>query len=420
MIKLTNGQAEGLANIAEFLKSDDPCYLLTGKPGTGKTFLLSEVPGLVKYGTVIGCGPTHKAVEVLATRLPEIECCTIHRFLGLRPKRTKDKTVLTRRNDYDPSSNMDVRVVLMDESSMNGTEITAYILEDIKTWGRQYIFVGDRHQLPPVNEVSSPCFNLDFGRWRTHLTEIVRQAADNPIIQAAGLIQDAIEAGKAPEITPGQSDTGVVQILSKQKWREKLAEYVLAPGGNDGYRILAYRNAVVREYNQLVRETLGLDLAVPFTVGESVVVNEAFCQNEEVIFNTGEEYTVTDMQPLTHMTYPTLTGWSVKLSANGIQIPQSVAVLDDDKCGTEYKRVTDALIEHGRKHNDWRGYYRLVETFCDIRPLYAMTCHKSQGSTFDNVFLDVGDVYTNRNKLEADYCLNVGMTRARFNVYVRM
>ena len=47
------------------------------------------------------------------------------------------------------------------------------------------IFVGDPAQLPPVGEVASETFAVEN---RSHLTTIVRQAAGNPILAAAGII----------------------------------------------------------------------------------------------------------------------------------------------------------------------------------------------------------------------------------------
>jgi exodeoxyribonuclease-5 len=41
-----------------------------------------------------------------------------------------------------------------------------------------------------------------------------------------------------------------------------------------------------------------------------------------------------------------------------------------------------------------------------------MTAHKSQGSTFENVFVDVQNIWRNPNKEEAMQCLYVACSRA--------
>lgn len=413
---LTKGQAQANQKLDRFLESDSPFFLLTGSAGCGKTHLLSLVPDKVKSGRVVGTGPTHKSCAVLATRLPDIPVMTIHRFLGLRPKRTKDTTVLTRRNDYDPSAHMDVRVVVLDEGSMAGADIKKYILEDAETWGRKYIVVGDAYQLNPPNEKTCPMFDIDYGENKHELTEIVRQAADNPIIKAATVIRDAIRAGKAPDVVAGQVDGLGVHMLRRQAWEDKIGEYV-DNHDPDSFRIIAWRNETVRGYNQLVRRMLGLDIDVPFSVGEWVVVNEAYIQDEDVILNTGVEFEVMEMIPITHPVYEDLTGWLVVVQFSNGEMAEA-PVLDHKLCGDLYKSRLQKLTDKAKVNNDWRPYYRLSEFFCDMRPLYALTGHKSQGSTFDNGFLDLRDIYANKNLAEADREFYVGITRFKYNVYV--
>lgn len=414
---LTEDQSKAATLIAEFLKSSDPFFLLSGSAGCGKTFLLSDVPNLIKNGKVIGCGPTHKSVEVLSGRLSDIETMTIHRFLGLRPKRTGDKTVLTKRNDYDPSSHFDVRVVMLDEASMVGTDILKYIVEDAETWDRKYIFVGDSYQLNPVNEQDCPVFNLDYGEWQFELNQIVRQAEGNPIITAATAIREAIKSGKQPDVVKGTSEGVGVHLLKRQAWIDKLSEHVDS-ATPDTFRVIAYRNDTVRDYNRLIRELKGLDTSMPFCKGEYVVVNEAYSRDEQVILNTGTEFMVNHMDDYTHPAFPELSGYTVRLEMAGLIIQETVNVLDYDKCGEAYKKQLAKLVENAKKTGDWRAYYRLVEAWCDLRPLGANTSHKSQGSTFDNVFVDYRDIYTNRIAVEADRSLYVAITRARHNVYV--
>jgi exodeoxyribonuclease-5 len=411
-ITFTEDQSMALQKLETFLKSDDPFFLLSGSAGVGKTFLLSEVPKLVKYGGIVGCGPTHKSVKVLSDRLPDIECCTIHRFLGLRPRRSKDKTILVKRNDYDPSANAHIRYVVLDEASMNGTDILSWVIKDAKEWDRKYILSGDMYQLNPVGEMVTPCFNLDFGPHQAELKQIVRQAADNPIIKAATAIRDAIATGKEPPMVFGNLDGVGVYAMKESAWMAKLKESV-HNHDPDSFRIIAYKNDTVRKYNQVVRGLLGYNTSLPFQEGEMVVVNEAYAQNDQIILNTGDEFEVEAMQPFTHEAHPELQGYSVLLRDSEV-----VNVLDHDLCGAIFKQKMDNLKASAMESNDWRAYYRMAEEFADIRPLYGITAHKSQGSTFDNVFVDFRDIYTNRIAAEADRCLYVAMTRARYNVYV--
>lgn len=411
-ITFTSDQQQALDKIQTFLESDDSFFLLSGSAGCGKTFLLSQVPDMVQYGHVYGCGPTHKSVKVLSERLKNVNCCTIHRFLGLRPRRSKDKTILTKRMDYDPSEYAHVRVVVLDEASMNGTDILGWVQKDAKEWDRKYILSGDMYQLNPVGELATPCFSMDFGPHQFELKQIVRQAADNPIIKAATAIRDAIAAGREPPLRFGNLDGVGIYAMKASDWESKLKEHVFNHDP-DSFRVLAYKNDTVRKYNQMVRGMLGYDTSVPFQTGEIVVVNEAYSQNDQVILNTGEEFEVEAMQAFVPPAHPELKGFQVLLKDSEV-----VNVLDYEACGDIYKQKLASLTESAKISNDWRAYYRLAEEFADIRPLYALTAHKSQGSTFDNVFVDFRDIYSNRIAAEADRCLYVAVTRARYNVYV--
>lgn len=61
----------------------------------------------------------------------------------------------------------------------------------------------------------------------------------------------------------------------------------------------------------------------------------------------------------------------------------------------------------------WREYHKnLSEPFADVNYGYAMTVHKSQGSNFYNVFVDIQDILKNNNQTEKRKCLYTAMTRA--------
>jgi exodeoxyribonuclease-5 len=47
---------------------------------------------------------------------------------------------------------------------------------------------------------------------------------------------------------------------------------------------------------------------------------------------------------------------------------------------------------------------------------YAITVHRSQGSTFNNIFVDMEDIMRNRNWLECLKLFYVAITRARYAV----
>ena len=59
-----------------------------------------------------------------------------------------------------------------------------------------------------------------------------------------------------------------------------------------------------------------------------------------------------------------------------------------------------------------------MEEFIDVRPIYSSTVHKSQGSTYDNVFLHIEDLSACPTYTDIPRLLYVALTRARNNVYI--
>jgi exodeoxyribonuclease V alpha subunit len=161
--------------------------ILTGRPGTGKTYLLSKIIESLhsdKY-EVMCAAPTGKAASVLCMKLGGRSVRTIHSMLGLRPD---GKPLHNRHNKLQAD------FVVIDECSMVDSELMSYLLDAIDP-GTGLILCGDPNQLQsvgagtPFNDIimhgNLPCVEL---------VEPQRNAADSGIIQLAYAIAD----GKFP------------------------------------------------------------------------------------------------------------------------------------------------------------------------------------------------------------------------------
>jgi len=415
MSKLTKGQEEIISKAALFLdpkQKIEHIFKIEGSAGTGKTFSLDMIAKMNPEKTV-GTAPTHKAVKVLENRVGEfISTGTIHKFLGLKPKREGDSSILIRDRNYDPTQYFDLKTVILDEGSMVGQVLMEFIQKDIEAWGRKYVVSMDGLQLPPVNEKES-AFAGSY-KFQVSLDEVVRQAKDNPIIQTIQELRKAIIEGKAPELRQNVKKGMGVHLMRKDTWEKKLMEFSKMSKDPDFFRIIAYRNETVHYYNSIVRSMLGMDTSVPFAPGEYVTVKEAFLQNDQVVLNTGEELKVTKMVYHRHPVYPTLEGWEVTCEGKETKFH----VLHSVKCAGALKLNLQKVAGECKESGNWNPYYTLKEYWVDLRPPFAITAHQSQGSTFENVFIDYRDIYTNRIKSEADRCLNVALTRPRQNDFV--
>ena len=78
----------------------------------------------------------------------------------------------------------------------------------------------------------------------------------------------------------------------------------------------------------------------------------------------------------------------------------------------------DALVKYYKRQKNWERYFYLKQNFPDLRPRDAATVHKSQGSTYDSVFVDLGNISTCHQADQAARMLYVAFSRAKHKVYV--
>ena len=147
--------AEGLAEdqIAAVAALDGHRFgILTGPPGSGKTYLLARyVKGLQAAGfrNVVLCAPTGKAAarmtECLQEVLPGAQAYTIHKTLGPQRDPETDEFEFI----YGPGFPLKCDAVVVDETSMLETSLAARLLE-ATTPEMAVLFIGDHYQLPSV------------------------------------------------------------------------------------------------------------------------------------------------------------------------------------------------------------------------------------------------------------------------------
>lgn len=82
----------------------------------------------------------------------------------------------------------------------------------------------------------------------------------------------------------------------------------------------------------------------------------------------------------------------------------------DKQMGTIERYVMKPLWKY------WNGKY--VSQFADVIYGYSITTHKSQGSTFNDVFVDANDILQNTNENEAKRCIYTAHTRCSGEVHV--
>jgi exodeoxyribonuclease V alpha subunit len=118
--------------------------VIEGGPGTGKTFLTSHlVRAMGPKARVILTAPTGKAAARLKQFNPQVMCGTLHSILGIKSEKHLART----------SSYVQADLILVDECSMVDAKLLAFFLESLES-GQRVVFLGDGHQLPPVESGS--------------------------------------------------------------------------------------------------------------------------------------------------------------------------------------------------------------------------------------------------------------------------
>ena len=168
---------------------NNPVSILTGGPGTGKTFTLSNViDGFEQTGKSFKmAAPTGKAAKKMeeATGQP---ACTIHRLLEPKPRTDPISGNVNFSFNKNHENPIDADILILDECSMITNSLMADTLDAIAT-GTKLVLVGDKGQLPSVG--AGAVFRDMIGSKRipvTELTEIQRNSGD--IVKACKAISE--------------------------------------------------------------------------------------------------------------------------------------------------------------------------------------------------------------------------------------
>ena len=406
-ITLTEDQQKAMNAFQQFLLDPtETVFVLSGYSGCGKSTLvrtlLDKLPVFMKTAKLINpsqkdyevalTATTNKAAENLA-RITGSSATTIHSFLSLRVS-TDYKTGVTTLSprNWHPVENY---LLFIDEASYIDSKLLELIFK--LTNKCKIVFVGDPAQLTPVKSSATPVFGANFNG--AALTQVVRQAEGNPIVDLSTKFRHTVNTGEFFSFKP---DGHHIQHLNEMDFHEAIINEFARPDWSYAdSKILAWTNKKVIAYNQFVRNQV--KGSPDFHVGDYAVCN-SYIQLGKTSIKTDELVEITD-----------IAGWTEMFGVKGrfFELNRSTNVFFPRSLEEANARVKKAKAE-----GDFSLVAHIESGWIDLRAAYACTINKSQGSTFDKVFIDLSDVSRCNSGDQIARMLYVAVSRARSQVFL--
>jgi len=405
---------------------------------------------------IIIISPTHKAKNIIKNQYEEyitsknyifekrgfgiyidIKFWTIPRFLNMKQIYDKQGNSHFIYEDTNKSRNI-TPFLFIDEAGMVNKEQAKKLLT---TFSHVFkVFLGDEYQLLPVKEKNSHIFK-EFKQKKLELTEIMRTGNKN--------LGKAYKLTRKFSMDMGQSDIYklfyklnryIIFCSSKHDFFNKIKENYDIERGD---MCLTYSNISKDKYNAEIRKQK-INSPQKYSRGDRIIFdkfhkhkkdNEQFkylypsdifvIKNIDVQKHTieQEDYDVYNME--------------IESICGNKEILYIKKVIDEPrykKMISKYKKNTKKYIEkHSEKIKQgciqpseiqtiWDNFYLHFNQYnVPISHAYALTIYKSQGSTYENVFIDISnitDCLYPRDKNQYSKAIYTSITRAKKNVYI--
>jgi len=453
-LALTPDQQAAAAAFAAWLEApaDGTPFVLSGYAGTGKTFLstrlLQQVEATGLCWTVVA--PTHKAVGVLRRQLdlvglqPTWYPSTVHRLLRLKLRRQGD---LERCEETEQTAMAleHLGLVLIDEASMVDSALLEIALRCAHPFRSRLVFVGDPAQLPPVGEAVSPVFALGRAS-RADLRQVVRH--QGPVLRlATGLRQGELPCRRPPALAPLRTDVGMVCALDRSEWLLAAQAALRRSHETDNpdlARILCYTNRSLEQLVPIARRALHGEMAdqLPVLPGEVLITRSAVmapacregaeaAEEPDMVLGSNRELVVRDVRPercdlaefgvgfgsLEGLGAPVIDTLCASVEAGETQLALRLLPPLGSAARSSLEAVLQGLRQQAHEAGKrdgralWRRYFLLRDAFASLGPAAVLTVHRSQGSTFGEVFVDA-DVFWPKDDTLRRQLVYVAVSRA--------
>lgn len=429
-------QIDALNEMDRFMKSNETSMTLSGYAGTGKTSLMEMIAqkGRKQYRPVVFCATTNKAAAVLNERVSKagFKAATLNKVFGISVEVDSNSSTYNARNLVNVLKDVDITpgtTVVIDEASMINEENYSILNNIAKRNSLKIIYVGDEAQLAPVGEDKiSKVFRNGDGKV-IRLTQVER-TDDNAILKEATDLRNGNPLSGISSFNDKGEGVAYISPNHQDEINNVVANYVKGLKHDPNcFRILAFTNKAVSAYNNQVRELLGYTSPTP-NVGEPMTgyANWGYdWKTKSYRFINSESYKVSKVdKPHTIQTHLS-DGTAITMEAIPLTLEDSLGNVDtfdfiDIKSNlsnlqaavqlanekkmlwAEAKRAVgrDAKANIYQRINFIDNFLFVNDNIEDsnhnllqVKTIdfgYAMTVHKSQGSTFANVLMDDVDI----------------------------
>lgn len=410
-----------------------------GAAGTGKTTnLASSVEYCIENELpYVVCAFTHKACGILRSKLPQgARVQTLHSFLKKRPFINTNATHLDHVNSTVRSGDADSipKVMFLDEFSMIGEKdfMDIRAAQDPEYEGApdlKVVWIGDPHQLPPVGDMQAV---TPEGDYVVKLTKIWRN--DNPLQQPLNKLIGMIEGADLEPLA--QVDGYFI------RGADIIDEYL-----NDKADkvILAYTNQCVQNINFSIAERdhpiasdllfspssnkfysyaaevepedvtqISIHYSDPLGLGSKYktleyLVQSGLCNFAQVYDEDDEEQVFAYV--FGHYNYKVLRE---QLEREAVAANKAIEQEYPGYKAAAWSRAHQTHPLARKRAKAWRDCLSFKDCVICLDFPYAMTVHKSQGSTYEHVYINTDDLAIAANRDVAMYVklMYVAISRA--------
>lgn len=451
-------QQSAIVNAVSFLKTNtDPTqyYVIEGKAGTGKTTIAKEILKEFEDEQIYVAAVSHKAKGVIKSSFGDDtrgkKFFSIAGLLGM--KGINDNNTQTTKFQVGlkvPLLDNPPALLVIDEASMITEDVLKKIIDINSSLSRpfQMLFLGDIGQIQPIRDEQSEFYrthkdllnkksDIFNSKHKSKLITRVRQGEANPILPYADYFWENSQK-ENPELNPTQHIVRNNQITDKGSLLFsnsegevlnsviKAVKNAVEKGLTNHVKIVTYHVNEKTELNQKIHEALfGKDS--DYSKGDMLILNSPYdlpdvnatmensseIQIKRIQDEDTDEFGVHTLYLETNGTAYTRTGNEQKDCVIQVVSRNDIGLYNQklQELASYAKRQTNRAL----KKQAWSDFWEYKGRYADVDFGYAITAHKSQGSTYDIVVVDEKDIMgttatSNQEKSELIY---TALTRPR-------